>query len=179
MNKYDDLNASSYVGTELSPSFLDTPIGNNIELKKENGILKDIDRKEKQIYQLIYKGLGKSKYTTQKPMSVVVFENRFKKYFFSSDSKFLKKYPSLEKMFKNKKYKKDNLNNKINIGSMTYYSLNDNKNSNEIFIASNKAKYLLTSKNFLSSPTKDEVGNEYFRLKYNKNNNRRLNFYLL
>ena len=174
MNKYDDLNASSYVGIELSPSFLDTPIGNNIELKKENGILKDIDRKEKQIYQLIYKGLGKSKYTTQKPISVVVFENRFKKYFFSSDSKFLKQYPSLEKMFKNKKYKKDNLNHKINIGSMTYYSLNDNKNSNEIFIASNKAKYLLTSKNFLSSPTKDEVGNEYFRLKFNKNNNRRL-----
>ena len=176
MNKYDDLNTSSYVGVEFSPSFLDSPIGNNIELKKENGILKNIDRKERQIYQLIYKGLGKSRYDTQKPISVVMFENRFKKYFFSSDSKFLKKYPSLERMFKNKKYKNENnLNHKINIGSMTYYSLNDNKNSNEIFIASNKAKYLSTSKNFLSSPTKDEVGKEYFRLKYHKNNSRRLN----
>ena len=175
MNKYDDLNTSSYGGLEFAPSFLDTPIGNILELKKENCILKDIDRKEKQIYQLIYKGLGKSKNTTQKPASVVVFENRLKKYLFASDSKFLKKYPSLEKMFKNKKYKNDNyLNHKINIGSMTYYSLNDNKNSNEIFIASNKAKYLSTSKNFLSAPTKDEVGNEYFRLKYNKNNSRSL-----
>ena len=176
MSKYDDINASSYVGLELSPSFLDTPIGNNIELKKENGFLKDIDKKEKQIYHLIYKGLGKSKYSTQKPISVVMFENRFKKYFFSADSKFLKKYPSLEKLFKYKKNKKENnLNHKINIGSMTYYSLNDNKNSNEIFIATNKAKYLSTSKNFLSSPTKDEVGNEYFRLKQKKNSSRRLN----
>ena len=175
MNKYDDLNTSSYVGLELSPSFLDTPIGNSLELKKENGLLKDIDRKEKQIYQLIYKGLGKSKYSTQKPISVIMFENRLKKYLFSSDSKFLKKYPSLEKMFKNKKNKKDkNLNHKINIGSVTFYSFNDNKNSNEIFIASNKAKYLSTSKNFLSSPTKDEIGFEYFRLKHNKNYNRRL-----
>jgi len=162
--------------TELNPTILENSIGKNIDFKKENNFLQKIIQKEKEIFNLYYDRLGRD-FLNKKPESVVLFEKRLKKYLFSPDSKFLDNFPTIKKKIKSEINKSDNLifNNKINIGPMIYYSLNDKRNKNELFIANNKEKYLETSKNFFSLPTKDIVNTEVYKMKYLEKNSRRIN----
>ena len=171
-----DCDLSSFIGNELTtPSFIDVSLTKNIELKKENNIIQNINQKEKEIFRLYYNRLGRN-FLNEKPKSLVLFEKRLKKYLFSPESKILEKFPSLHQRIKNETNKIDTIgfNNKIDMGQMMYYSLNNKNNKNDIFIANNKEKYLETSKNFLFSPIKDVVNSEFYKVKYLDKNYKRL-----
>ena len=170
-----DFDISSNIVTELTPSALENSLGNNINLKKENNILKDIAQKEKQIFRLFYNRLGKN-FLNKKPKSVLLFEKRLKKFLFSPESKFLDNFPSIQTKIKNELNKKYNMSfiNKINIGPMMYYSLNNKNNKNDMITSNNKEKYLETSKNFSFVPAKDVVNSEYYKKKYIDKNIRRI-----
>ena len=171
-----DLDISSYVATEYTPSFFENSIGKNIELKKENDFLKNIAKKEKQIFTLYCNRFGKN-FLKEKPTSLILFENRLKKYLFSPDSKFLDSFPSLQKKIRSEAnhFQNVSLDSKINIGSMMYYSLNDKKHKIDILDTNNREKYLTASKNFISVPSKDVVNSEFYKVKFQEIKSRRIN----
>ena len=171
-----DLDSASRAGTEIYPSFFEKSIGKNIELKKENNLMKTITQSEKQISQLYYERFGQH-FTYEKPKSLIIFERRLKRFFFSPSSKFLHKFPFLHKKYGHIINMNDHssLGRKINIGTMMYYSLNSKRNKEDIVRTNTGEKYLTHSKNFLSVPSKDVVNNEFYRVKFLDKNLRRVN----
>lgn len=171
-----DLDSASRAGTEIYPSFFEKSIGKNIELKKESNLMKTITQSEKQISQLYYERFGQN-FTYEKPKSLIIFERRLKRFFFSPSSKFLNKFPFLHKKYGNIINMNDHssLGRRINIGTMMYYSLNSKRNKEDIVRTNTGEKYLTHSKNFLSVPSKDVVNNEFYRVKFLDKNLRRVN----
>lgn len=170
-----DFDISSYIGTKLNPTILI-----NSETKRENNIMRNISQKERLIFRLYNKGLGKN-FLNKKPNSVISFEKNFKNYLLSHDRKFLNSIPYFKNRNKNITKKINNLSfhKQISIGSMVYYSLNDKKNKNVIYSTSFKKTYLENSKNFVSLPSKDIINHDFYKVKYLEKNAKRIGKILL
>ena len=138
--------------------------------------MQKIEQMQEKILKLYNDRLGKN-FLNKKPLSVVLFQKRLKSYLFSPESKFLENFPSVQKKLRNEFNKVDitSFNNKIDLGSMIYYSLNDKKNKkDEFFNDDNKEKYLEKSKNFCSVPTKDIINSQFYKVKYQQKNAKRI-----
>ena len=120
----------------------------------QTNILQNISQKETKIYKLFRKNLGKH-FFGMKPTSLLLFEKRLQQYF--QASKFLNS-------FSGKKSK--TFNDKINIGSLDFLALSENKTKNEIFHSLNPEKILSISKNFSLKQSKDIITQEFFKVKY-------------
>ena len=169
MQKNEKINLSQddsflYTEEEIEPIF------HNIMTQKINKKLdiilsKEISKRKKIIYDLFQKKFGPN-FIEKKPESINHLESLMGKYFFSSKSKFLKKFfPKLyNKFFHTKKVDLEKLKSKINIGSMMYLNLRNHIVSNKSLI---NDKLFYISKNFTTKDEKDLVSNLYLKLKKN------------
>ena len=152
---------SSFYKTQFPPNvflsqkkFKDSYISINLPLKIAN--------KESQLYKTIKSGLGK-KFLEVKPASLILFENRLKKYFLSSN--FLINFTGRKSI---------NFDEKINMGSLDFYNLSSKQFKSDVTTSANNEKLLTISKNFSLKPSKDIVGQEFYKMKYQKKNARRI-----
>ena len=128
----------------------------------QTNILQNISQKETQIYKLFRKNLGKH-FFGMKPTSLLLFEKRLQQYFQASN--FLNSFSGKKSI---------NFNDKINIGSLDFLALSENKTKNEIFHSLNPEKILSISKNFSLKQSKDIITQEFFKVKYIQKNAKRI-----
>ena len=152
---------SSFYKTQFPPDvflshkkFRDAYIEINLPLK--------IAHKESELYKSFKYSLGK-RFLDVKPASLVLFENRLKKYFISTN--FLDSFIGKKSI---------NLDEKINMGSLDFYNLSNKQFKSDIMNAASREKILAISKNFSLRAGKDIVGQEFFRMKYQKKNAKRI-----
>ena len=134
--------------------------------KKDLKLNKQIKKKKYQISNMFNKKFGKN-FLNQKPESLKIFEKRLAKYLFDPDSKFLAKFPKLQRRLRHeKKISEELLKEKINIGSMVYFDLYGKNAKKTRNINNSKEKMLTISKNFSYRPAKDIVGNTFYQIKF-------------
>ena len=161
----DDSHSLLYSEETIEPAFYHSIMNQKINKKIDIILPHEITKKKKIIYDLFQKKFGPN-FLEKKPESLNHFESLLGKYFFSSKSKFLKKYfPKIyDKIFKDKKVDLERLKSKINIGSTMYLTLRKNLVSNKSLI---NDKLLQISKNYSTKVEKDLVSNLYFKFKKN------------
>ena len=166
-------NLENYTDSILFKNFL----ANNQEDKKELKLSKEIIKKKYQISSLFNKKFGKH-FLNQKPESLKLFEKRLAKYLFDPDSKFLTKFPRLQRKLKHeKKISEELLEAKIDIGSMVFYDLRGKNKRKTRNINIGKEKILSISKNFISNPIKDVVQDTFYKKKFWEKNAQRLKIF--
>ena len=174
---FDDIqevpNVERYIDSILFKNFLNKKLEDKKELKLSNEIIK----KKYEISNMFNKKFGKE-FLNQKPEALILLEKRLTTYLFDPDSKFLAKFPKLQRKLRHeKKISEKLLKAKIDIGSMVFYDLrgkNVNKTRN---INLGKEKILTISKNFTSTPVKDIIGNAFNKIKFWDKNSKRLKNY--
>jgi hypothetical protein len=150
---------------------------NKQDAKKELKLSKEITKKKYQISHMFNIKFGKN-FLNQKPESLKIFEKRLAKYLFDPDSKFLAKFPKLQRKLRHeKKISEEILKSRIDIGSMVFFDLRGKNRRKTRNINNGKEKILTISKNFTSSPIKDIVGNTYYKTKFWDKNSKRLKNY--
>jgi len=166
-------NIESYTDSILFKNFL----MNKQDAKKELKLSKEITKKKYQISHMFNIKFGKN-FLNQKPESLKIFEKRLAKYLFDPDSKFLAKFPKLQRKLRHeKKISEEILKSRIDIGSMVFFDLRGKNRRKTRNINNGKEKILTISKNFTSSPIKDIVGNTYYKTKFWDKNSKRLKSY--
>ena len=177
----DDLNdiqefptLESYIDSILFQNFLI----NNQDAKKELKLSKEITKKKYQISHMFNTKFGKN-FLNQKPEALKIFEKRLAKYLFDPDSKFLAKFPKLQRKLRHeKKISEEVLKSKIDIGSLVFFDLRGKNRRKTRNINNGKEKILTISKNFSSTPIKDIVGDTYYKTKFWEKNAKKIkNFY--
>lgn len=160
----------NYIDSILFKNFL----AKNQEDKKELKLTREIKRKKYQISHMFNIKFGKH-FLNQKPESLKIFEKRLAKYLFDPDSKFLAKFPKLQRKLRHeKKISEELLKAKIDMGSMLFYDLTG-KNIRIIRnINNSKEKLLEISKNFVHTPIKDVIANTFYKKKFWDKNSKRL-----
>ena len=134
--------------------------------KKELKLNREIKKKKYQISNMFNMKFGKN-FLNQKPESLKIFEKRLAKYLFDPDSKFLAKFPKLQRRLRHeKKISEELLKERINMGSMVYFDLNGKNIRRTRNINNGKEKMLSISKNFSYTPTKDIIENTYYKVKF-------------
>ena len=161
----DDSHSLLYSEETIEPTFYHSIMNQKINKKIDIILPHEITKKKKIIYDLFQKKFGPH-FLDKKPESLNHFESLLGKYFFSSKSKFLKKYfPKIyDKIFKDKKVDLERLKSKINIGSTMYLTLRKHLVSNKSLI---NDKLFQISKNYSTKVEKDLVSNLYFKFKKN------------
>ena len=166
-------NIESYTDSILFKNFL----MNKQDAKKELKLSKEITKRKYQISHMFNIKFGKN-FLNQKPESLKIFEKRLAKYLFDPDSKFLAKFPKLQRKLRHeKKISEEILKSRIDIGSMVFFDLRGKNRRKTRNINNGKEKILTISKNFTSSPIKDIVGNTYYKTKFWDKNSKRLKSY--
>ena len=134
--------------------------------KKELKLNREIKKKKYQISNMFNMKFGKN-FLNQKPESLKIFEKRLAKYLFDPDSKFLAKFPKLQRRLRHeKKISEELLKERINMGSMVYFDLNGKNIRRTRNMNNGKEKMLSISKNFSYTPTKDIIENTYYKVKF-------------
>ena len=166
----ENYNLENYIDSILFKNFLTK----NHEEKKELRLTREIKRKKYQISHMFNTKFGKN-FLNQKPESLKIFEKRLAKYLFDPDSRFLAKFPKLQRQLRHeKKISEELLKAKIDMGSMLFYDLTG-KNIRIIRNINNgKEKLLEISKNFVHAPIKDVVANTFYKKKFWDKNSKRL-----
>ena len=155
------LDNSSFIKTYFPPDVFNTPKILE-EIYNHINILQTIANKESDIFKSFRDYLGK-RFLNVKPASLVLFEQRLKEYFISSN--FLNEFTGKKsKIF----------DEKINVGSLDYYALSDRNYKSDIANSSNKEKILSMSRNFAINQSKDIISQEFFKMKYQKKNAKRI-----
>lgn len=89
----------------------------------------EVNEKKIEIQKLVHKRIASIKMRTvghEKPVALEALENGLKTFFFGENGEVTRKYPSLNKEFKYHQYKRNiNLQQKINMGPLTYYYFQD------------------------------------------------------
>ena len=161
-NIFDFPNIEDYTDSILFKSYF----VQGQDAKKELKLNKEIKKKKHQISNMFNMKFGKN-FLNQKPESLKIFEKRLAKYLFDPDSKFLSKFPKLQRRLRHeKKISEELLKQKIDIGSMVFFDLNGKNARKTRNINNGKEKILSISKNFSSTPIKDVVGNSYYKTKF-------------
>ena len=158
-----DNNPTFYEGTgKLENNFFKKLNINNI-----------IERKKKEIKYLVKKKLGNADFfiNPRKPSPLKFLEKGFQKYLFSKNSDFLVHFPKIRKKYLFEKNRVSNdLNEKINIGSLVYLQLKDNQSN---FL---QEKYLKRSSIFKVENTADTIENELQKIISERKRNSQINF---
>jgi len=158
-----DNNPTFYEGTgKLENNFFKKLNINNI-----------IERKKKEIKYLVKKKLGNADFfiNPRKPSPLKFLEKGFQKYLFSKNSDFLVHFPKIRKKYLFEKHRVSNdLNEKINIGSLVYLQLKDNQSN---FL---QEKYLKRSSIFKVENTADTIENELQKIISERKRNSQINF---
>ena len=164
-------NLENYTDSILFQNFLI----NNQDANKELKLSKEITKKKYQISHMFNTKFGKN-FLNQKPESLKIFEKRLAKYLFDPDSKFLSKFPKLQRKLRHeKKISEELLQSKIDIGSLVFFDLRGKNRRKTRNINNGKEKILTISKNFSSTPVKDIVGNTYYKTKFWEKNTKKIN----
>ena len=138
-------NLESYIDSVLFQNFLI----NNQEAKKELKLSKEITKKKYQISHMFNTKFGKN-FLNQKPEALKIFEKRLAKYLFDPDSKFLAKFPKLQRKLRHeKKISEELLKSKIDIGSLVFFDLRGKNRRKTRNINNGKEKILTISKNLV------------------------------
>ena len=132
------------------------------QLNIRTNILENISLKESQLYKSFTNNFGK-RFIEIKPASLILFENRLREYFISSN--FLRSFT---------RKKSIDLNERINMGSLDYYSLKDKKYKEDVMNSANRGNILSKSRNFELKPSKDLVHQEFFKMKFQQKNAKRI-----
>ena len=174
---FDDIqevpNVERYIDSILFKNFLNKKLEDKKELKLSNEIIK----KKYEISNMFNKKFGKE-FLNQKPEALILLEKRLTTYLFDPDSKFLAKFPKLQRKLRHeKKISEKLLKAKIDIGSMVFYDLRGKNVKNTRNINLGKEKILTISKNFTSTPVKDIIGNAFNKIKFWDKNSKRLKNY--
>ena len=166
----ENYNLENYIDSILFKNFLIK----NIEDKKELKLTREIKRKKYQISHMFNMKFGKH-FLNQKPESLKIFEKRLAKYLFDPDSKFLSKFPKLQRQLRHeKKISEELLKAKIDMGSLVFYDLTGKDMRVKRNINNRKEKLLEISKNFAHTPIKDIVANTFYKKKFWDKNSKRL-----
>ena len=174
---FDDIqevpNVERYIDSILFKNFLNKKLEDKKELKLSNEIIK----KKYEISNMFNKKFGKE-FLNQKPEALILLEKRLTTYLFDPDSKFLAKFPKLQRKLRHeKKISEKLLKEKIDIGSMVFYDLRGKNVKKTRNINLGKEKILTISKNFTSTPVKDIIGNAFNKIKFWDKNSKRLKNY--
>ena len=150
----------------------------NIEKRKPIILDREIYRKRKIIANIFNKRFGKS-FFDFKPEALAIFENNFKKYFFHSKSPLLDQSKVLRKIFKKniKRRKIRELQNKIDMGQLDFYSLRTKKTKKDVTDSNRNEKYFSHSKNFSINPSKDIVELEFIKVKKEDEDNKHKKYF--
>ena len=148
-------------------------------LKLENNFFKKINMnriiegKKKEIKYLVKQKLGNLGFilNERKPSPLKFLEKGLQKYLFSKNSDFLVNFPKIRKKYLYEQHKvSNNLNEKIDIGSLVYLQLKDSQ-SNLL-----QEKYLKRSSIFKVENSADTIENEYQKIISQKKRNSKINF---
>ena len=148
-------------------------------LKLENNFFKKINMnriiegKKKEIKYLVKQKLGNLGFilNQRKPSPLKFLEKGLQKYLFSKNSDFLVNLPKIRKKYLYEQHKvSNNLNEKIDIGSLVYLQLKDSQ-SNLL-----QEKYLKRSSIFKVENSADTIENEYQKIISQKKRNSKINF---
>lgn len=123
---------------------------NDKEIKSSLGLNQEILRKKSFIKKILFSTLGKGSYL-RKPSPLRRLEQGIMKKYFSKNGLLIDMMPKLRNEFINKEKKiKNALEDKINLGEMTFLTLNDKYTDTERMRENEmKRKLLLRSSNFL------------------------------
>ena len=142
---------------ERNPTFYNGTVNLENNFLKKMNINKIIDGKKREIKLLVKKKLGKTEFSInkRKPSPLKFLEKGLEKLFFSRNSDLLVHFPKIrKKLWYEQQRISNDLNEKIDIGSLVYFQLKDSKlnNLNE--------KYLKRSSIFKIENSADTVENE-------------------
>ena len=166
----ENYSLENYINSILFKNFLIK----NQEDKKELKLSREIKRKKYQISHMFNMKFGKH-FLNQKPESLKIFEKRFGKYLFDPESKFLAKFPKLQRQLHHEKIiSEELLKAKIDMGSLVFYDLTGKNIRITRNINNGKEKLLGISKNFVNTPIKDIVANTFYKKKFWDKNSKRL-----
>ena len=169
-NDSDDL---SFLNELTEPIFHQDIMVQKIDKKRSLTLSTEISLRKKMINKMFDVRFGKL-FFKFKPESLLDFENKLKKYYFSPNSKFLNHFPRLrKKLLFDKKINYQALNSRINVGSLVYLNEAEKIKTKKEML--NKKENIITfSKNFQTKTNKDTVTNDFYKVKFWQKNSRRL-----
>ena len=158
---------------EKNPTFYQGALKLENNFFKKLNINKIIEGKKKEIKYLVKNKLGNLGFiiNQRKPSPLKFFEKGLQKHLFSKNSDFLVHFPKIRKKYLYEQHRvSNNLNEKIDIGSLVYLQLKDTQ-SNLL-----QEKYLKRSSIFKIENSADTVENEYQKIISQRKRNSQINF---
>ena len=138
--KFQDLNEINILEDNLNIQSMKYPLLSHDDiklkrnLKKYINFTKIIDNKKNEIKSMIKNKLGKTDflYIRRKPSPLIKLEKGLKKYLFDLNGDFIKNFPFLRRKLINEKEKKlEQLEQKIDAGTLIYFYLKQNDKIND------------------------------------------------
>jgi len=174
--KFQDLNEINILEDNLNIQSMKYPLLSHDDiklkrnLKKYINFTKIIDNKKNEIKSMIKNKLGKTDflYIRRKPSPLIKLEKGLKKYLFDLNGDFIKNFPFLRRKLINEKEKKlEQLEQKIDAGTLIYFYLKQNDKINDL-----KKNILKKSNNFRIKKDKDMIQEEFIKLKIEERHKR-------